>query len=388
MSAEAPVVSVEEREELRRSVRRFLEAKAPLTTARELMETSTGWDAGVWRQMAGELGLQGICVPEAYGGAGYGPAELAVVTAELGRSLYVGPYFATVALAAQALVASGDTACQQRWLPGIVDGTTTATVAVGEGHDSWLCGTAETTAVEDGAGWSLGGRKAYVVDGGDADLLLVFASTRAGLGLFGVDGEAAGVTRSGEATLDLTRRLARIDLHGARATRVDCDAQELCERLRDLAIVALAAEQVGAAERCLEITVDYARQRVAFGRPIGSYEAIKHTCANMLIAVETARSTAEHAAEVAREGGAELRIAAALAKSACSEAFTRVARDTIQVHGGIGFTWEHDAHLYLKRATADNVLLGSPAEHRARLAQMPGVLAADGADAANGGLVA
>jgi alkylation response protein AidB-like acyl-CoA dehydrogenase len=371
MNVQDTQTSPEEREELRRSVRRFLQEKSPMAATRDLMSSPTGTDSGVWSQMADQLGLQGICVPEEFGGAGYGPVELAIVTEELGRCLYVGPFFATVALAAQALVASEDATSQQRWLPGIVDGTTTATVAAGEGDDSWVCGPAAARAVDDGDGWALTGEKTYVVDGAEADLLLVFASTPTGLGLFGVQGDAAGVSRTSDLPLDLTRRLGRVRLDGAAGSRVDCDAEALCARLRDLAVVALAAEQVGGAQRCLETAVDYARLRVAFGRPIGSYEAIKHTCADMLIAVETARSIAGHAAEAARDAGAELPLAAAMAKSACSEAFLSVARDNIQVHGGIGFTWEHDAHLYLKRATADSAWLGTPTEHRRRLAEMP-----------------
>ena len=365
----------EEQEELRASVRRFLADKAPSEAVRRWMESDEGHDPALWQQMAGQLGLQGIAVPEEHGGAGYGPVELGIVLEEMGRSLLPAPFFATVALAGQALTASDDVEAQARWLPGIADGSLTATVALSEERGGASLDAVTTRAEHDSGAWRLTGTKMFVVDGASADLLLVVARAEEGLGLFAVAGAAEGVTSTRLDALDLTRRLGRVELAGAPAVRVgpDGDAREFLQRVLDLAVVALAHEQVGGAAACLDTAVEYAKIRVQFNRPIGSFQAIKHKCADLLLEVEAARSAAYSAAWNAAEDPAELPVSAALAGSYCAEAYTHAAKENIQIHGGIGFTWEHDAHLYLKRAKSSELLFGAPGQHRARLADLVGI---------------
>jgi alkylation response protein AidB-like acyl-CoA dehydrogenase len=365
----------EEQEELRASVRRFLADKAPSEAVRRWMDSEEGHDPTLWKQMAGQLGLQGLAIPEEHGGAGYGPVELGIVLEELGRAITPTPFFATVALAGQALVHSGDTAAQARWLPAIADGTLTATLALSEERGGAALDAVTTSAVRDGDGWALTGTKMFVVDGASADLVLLVARADEGLGLFAVEAGAAGMTRTPLDALDLTRRLGRIDVDATPAQRVGTagDATEFLQRALDLAVVALAHEQVGGASACLDTAVEYAKIRVQFDRPIGSFQAIKHKCADLLVEVESARSAAYSAAWAAAEDPAELPVAAALAGSYCSEAYTHAAKENIQIHGGIGYTWEHDAHLFLKRAKSSELLFGTPVRHRARLADLIGI---------------
>jgi alkylation response protein AidB-like acyl-CoA dehydrogenase len=369
----------DEQEELRASLRRFLAEKSPSAAVRRAMESEEGHDPEVWRQMAEQLGLQGIAIAEEHGGAGFGPVELGIVLEEMGRALLPAPFFATVALAGQALTASGDEDARARWLPGIADGSLTATLAVSEESGSWSLDDVAATAVRAGDGWAVSGCKMFVVDGDSADLLLVVARAGDELGLFAVEGGADGVTRTRLDTLDPTRRLGRVELTAAPAVPVGTpgDSRAFLQRALDLAVVALAAEQVGGAAACLDLAVEYAKIRVQFGRPIGSFQAIKHKCADMLLEVESARSAAYHAASVAAappgDDTGELPVAAALAGAYCSVAYTHAAKENVQIHGGIGYTWEHDAHLYLKRAKSAELLLGAPVRHRARLADLVGI---------------
>ena len=361
----------EEQEQLRTTLRRFLADKAPSAEVRRAMDSDEGYDPRLWRQMADQLGLHGLALPEVYGGSGGGPVELGIVLEELGRVLLPSPYFATVALAGQALAASNDEAAQARWLPAIADGSTTATLALAEESGSWRLEDVESTATDT----TVSGTKMFVVDGHTADLILVVARTGTGPALFAVDGDAPGVTRTRLETLDPTRRLARVDLDAAPARRVgpEGDASAYLRTVLDLVAVALAAEQVGGAQACLDAAVEYAKVRVQFGRPIGSFQAVKHKCADLLVQVEGARSAAYHATTVAAEGSSELPVSAALAAACCADAFTHAAKENIQIHGGIGYTWEHDAHLYLKRAKSSEQLFGGPATHRTRLADLVGI---------------
>lgn len=378
----------EERDELRSALRRLLAEKSPSAAVRRWMESGEGYDPALWRQLAGQLGLTGIAVPEEYGGSGGTAVELGVVLEELGKALLPSPYFATVALAGQALTASGDRAAQARWLPGIAAGELTATVAVAEERGSWRVEDVATTATRvDEAGWTVSGTKMFVVDGATAGLLLVVAGTEAGPGLFAVENGVPGVTRTPLDALDPTRRLARVELDGVRALRVgpDGDATAYLRTVLDLAAVGLASEQVGGAQACLDAAVEYAKTRVQFGRPIGSFQAVKHACADLLLAVEAARSAAHHAVTVAAQEQAgeqaaesagepaELPTSAALAAAYCAGTYTHAAKQNIQIHGGIGYTWEHDAHLHLRRAKSSEHLLGAPAAHRARLADLVGI---------------
>ncbi|WP_406446297.1 acyl-CoA/acyl-ACP dehydrogenase [Streptomyces sp. NBC_00631] len=372
-----PAARTEEHEALRSTLRRFLAQKAPGEATRRVMESEEGHDPLLRREMAAGLGLHGIALPERYGGFGGGPVELGIVLEELGRTLLPSPYFATVALAGQALAASGDHPAKARWLPAIADGSLTGTLALAEESGSCHVEDVTTEAVPGDAGPRVSGTKMFVVDGHSADLILVVARTDTGPGLFAVDGTAPGVTRTPLETLDPTRRLARIDLDGAPALRVgpQGDATAYLRTVTELAAVALAAEQVGGAQACLDAAVAYAKVRVQFGRPIGSFQAVKHKCADMLVKVEAARSAVYHALSVAAGGPAGLPVAAALAAVCSAEAFTHAAKENIQIHGGIGCTWEHDAHLYLRRAKSSEQLLGSPAAHRRRLADLVGISA-------------
>ncbi|MFG2959076.1 acyl-CoA dehydrogenase family protein [Streptomyces sp. NPDC048291] len=373
----------EEHEQLRATLRRFLADKAPGEAVRRSMESADGHDPALRRRMADELGLLGLALPEEYGGFGGGPVELGLVLEELGRALLPSPYFATVALAGQALVVSGDETARARWLPAIADGSLTGTLALAEERGSWHVEDVRAGAVPEPGdahrGWRVTGTKMFVVDGHSADLVLVVARAATGPRLFAVEGTAPGVTRTRLETLDPTRRLARIDLDGAPAQAVGPEAATgYLRRVTDLATVALAAEQAGGAQACLDAAVAYAKVRVQFGRPIGSFQAVKHKCADTLVKVEAARSAVYHALSVVAANPsewAERAAAVAVAAVCCADAYTHAAKENIQIHGGIGYTWEHDAHLHLKRAKSSEQLLGSPATHRRRLAGLVGISA-------------
>ena len=365
----------EEQEELRRTVRRFFEDKSPVSEVRRLMETTDGYDPAFWSQMADQLGLQSLTIPEEYGGSGFGYVELIVVLEEMGRALVCAPYFSSVALAANALLHSGDEKAKSEYLPGIASGQTVATLAYTEPSGRWDLGGIELEATGSGDSWTLSGVKSYVLDGHTASLLLVAARTPGGVSLFAVDGDAPGLTRTPLATMDQTRKQAKLELSGVPGRLIGDEgaAGPLLQKTLDLAAVALAAEQVGGAQRVLEMSVEYAKSRIQFGRPIGSFQAIKHKCADMLLEVESAKSAAYYAGWAASEDNEELPVTACLAKAYCSEAYFHAAAENIQIHGGIGFTWEHDAHLYFKRAKSSELILGDPSYHRELLAQRIGI---------------
>jgi alkylation response protein AidB-like acyl-CoA dehydrogenase len=365
----------EEQEELRRTVRQFLDQKSPETEVRRLMETDQGYDEAVWKQMGEQLGLQGLAIPEEYGGSGYSYIELIVILEEMGRRLLAAPYFSTVVLAANTLIHSGDDAAKQAHLPGIATGETIATLAFTEESGRWDEGGITATATQSGDGWTISGTKSYVLDGHVADLILVAARTGAGVSIFAVPSDASGLTRTLLTTMDQTRKQAKLDFAEVPATLVGTDGAgwATIERVLDLAAVALAAEQVGGAQFVLDMAVQYAKDRIQFGRPIGSFQAIKHKCADMLLEVESAKSAAYYAGWCAAELNDELPSVAALAKAYCSEAYFHATAENIQIHGGIGFTWEHPAHLYFKRAKSSELLFGDPAYWRELLAQRIGI---------------
>jgi len=377
-----------EQRELRESVRRFLAERAPLTKVRDLMETADGTDPDVWRQASAQLGLPGIAVPEEYGGAGFSFAEQAIVLEELGAALFTGPYLASAVLAAAALLASDDTETMKDLLPGIAAGETVATLAFTEDGGSWdpasirLAATRNATtrnaATKDTtSGWRLDGHKSFVLDGHSADLILAVAATETDgkLSLFAVTGTANGLTRQALPTLDQTRKLARLSFNHtpARLVGEPGAARAVLDHTLDVAAVALAAEQLGGAQRALDMAVQYARVRHQFGRPIGSFQAIKHRCADLLLEVESLRSAVGYAAAAVAAGSTEVPVLAPLLKAYASEVYSHVAGENIQIHGGIGFTWEHDAHLYLKRAKASELFLGDASYHRERLATRIGL---------------
>jgi alkylation response protein AidB-like acyl-CoA dehydrogenase len=365
----------DEQEELRRTLRHFCENRSPSAEVRRLMASTEGYSPPVWDQMASQLGLQALTIPERYGGAGLGYVELAIVLEEMGRSLLCSPYFATVGMAANALLCSGDDDACATYLPSIATGETIATLALAEDTGRWDTGGIQLTAERSGSSWVLDGHKSFVVDGAIANLVLVAARSGSGVSLFAVEGNAAGSSRTPLLTLDQTRKLARLEFARTPARLIggEGDAWPGLSRALDLALIALAAEEVGGAQRCLDMSVDYARMRYQFGRPIGSFQAIKHRCADMLLQVESARSAAQYAAWAAAEDSEEVPVVASLSKATCSDAYFFTAAENIQVHGGIGFTWDHDAQLYFKRAKSSQLFLGDTAYHREQLAQRIGV---------------
>jgi alkylation response protein AidB-like acyl-CoA dehydrogenase len=361
-----------EQEELRSVVRQFLEEKAPESAVREQMESGAGFDPALWEQMAGQLGLPGLAIPEEYGGMGFGFVELAVVLEEMGRSLVCAPYFSTIVLAAHALLLSGDATAQACWLPRLARGHSIATVAYTDNGSTWDDDVIQTVARRCGDTWELSGSKSYVVDGHIADLLLVAAQTPAGLSMFSVEGSAEGLDRTPLITMDQTRKLANLTFDATPAVLIGADggAADSFATVAAIARTALALEQVGGAAKCLDTAVAYAKTRVQFGRPIGSFQSIKHKCADMLLELEAAKSAAYYAAWCASELNDELPAAASLAKAYCSDAYLHIAAENVQIHGGIGFTWEHSAHIYFKRAKSSQVLLGDPVYHREKVAQL------------------
>ncbi len=365
----------EEQEELRKTVRQFLEAKSSEAAVREQMETEAGFDPAVWSQMADQMGLQGLAIPEEFGGSGFGYVELGIVLEEMGRSLLCAPFFSSVVLAANTLIHSGDEAAKAAHLPGIASGETIATLAFTEPSGKWDESGITMQATAAGGGWTLDGTKMFVLDGHTANLIIVAARTGKGVSLFTVAGDAAGLTRTALSTMDQTRKQAKLEFAGTPATLIGAEGNgwNVLNTVLDLAAVGLAAEQVGGAQKVLEMAVEYAKVRVQFGRPIGSFQAIKHKCADMLLEVESAKSAAYYGMWCAAEMNDELPSVASLAKAYCSEAYFHATAENIQIHGGIGFTWEHPAHLYFKRAKSSELLFGDPTYHRELLAQRIGI---------------
>jgi len=366
-----------EQQMLRDTAHRFLQDKAGPAVVREIMETESGFDDGLWNEIA-EQGWQAMHIPESYGGAGFSYLELIVLMEEMGAMLFPAPFFSTVVLGANAILVGGSEAQRAEILPEVASGRLRLAIAQLEESGRWDESGIAMEAVPDGDGYRLSGTKLYVVDGHTAHTLIVAARTPAGVSLFLVAADSPGVTRTRLETMDMTRKQAQVvfDNVGVAAGAMlggDGTGWETLTKVSDLASVALAAESVGGAQRCLDQSVEYAKVRVQFGRPIGSFQAIKHKCADMLVQVESARSAAYYAAWAAAEDNEELGVVAPLAKSYCSEAFFFCAAENIQIHGGIGFTWEHDAHLYFKRAKSSELLGGSPAHHRALLAERLGL---------------
>ncbi|GHF35528.1 alkylation response protein AidB-like acyl-CoA dehydrogenase [Amycolatopsis bartoniae] len=342
--------------ELAQIVRGFLDKHAPVTVPGE----PTPYDAKVWRLACDQLELAALALPERYGGAGFGVTEQAVAASEMGRALLASPYFASVVLAANTLLVSGDDEVCAEVLPGLARGTTTAAVA-------WQ--PCDKTIVDGEV--RLSGSMDAVLDGATADFVVVPADSS----LYLVDTRSADVGRTALSGLDWTRPHAALELDGvpARPFGTPGAATGVLRDVRRLATVVLAAEQAGAGERVLEMTVEYSLDRVQFGRPIGSFQAIKHKCAELLVRLRCARAAVDYAAKVADVRPDALELAAALAGSSATNAFLTTCLDSIQIHGGVGFTWEHRAHLYLRRALSSERLLGDPARHAETLGRLLGV---------------
>lgn len=366
----------DERRELACAVTAFLDKYSPETEVRRLMENGGAPDPAVWSQMARQLGLPGLIVPEEYGGGGFGFVDFALVAECTGANLLVAPLLSTVA-AASAVTLSTDEELKRDYLPKLASGEWIGTLALAEEKGNWEASAVDAVAETGADGKPLiTGVKMYVVDGQHADLFVVSARSPLGSsGLYVVEANSPGVAVTALSTVDMTRPQARVEFASvaARPLTDGADSEAVIERVAATAAIILAAEQVGGAQRCLDMAVAYAKVRVQFGRPIGSFQAIKHKCADMLVDVESARSAAYYAAGVLDDDSENLLIAAALAKAHCSAAYTRVSAENIQIHGGIGFTWDHPAQLYFKRAKTSEILFGDPAWQRERLATLVGI---------------
>jgi alkylation response protein AidB-like acyl-CoA dehydrogenase len=366
----------EEQDALRATVRRFCDERSPSAEVRRLMETPEGFDPDVWKQLANELGLCGIHIPEGEGGQGFTFVELTIVLEEMGRALLCAPFFSSICLAANAILNSGTDEERRSLLLPIAAGDVRAAFAFTEPSGDW--GADGITVQADGN--VLSGTKTYVIDGHTADLIVVVArdpgsSGVDGISFFTVDGEAKGLTRTPLETLDKTRKQAELVFDGVEATPLG-DRGAGWPALRktlNQAAVCLAAESVGGSEKTMDMAVQYAKDRYQFGRPIGSFQAIKHKCADMLLRLESAKSAAYYAAWAATEDNEELTIASSLAKAFCTESYFANSRENIQIHGGIGFTYEHDCHLYYRRAKSAELFLGDPTYHRELIADKLGI---------------
>ncbi|MGW9131885.1 acyl-CoA dehydrogenase family protein [Streptomyces sp. NPDC055681] len=362
-----PFALSEEQNELSATVRSLLARRSDSGTVRRVVETAPGYDEGLWRTLCDQVGAAGLAIPEQYGGAGFTLFETHVVLEQLGAALTPSPLLGSGVLAAQALLLSRNEAACERLLPGIAEGTRIAAVAWAGEDGRWRTDRCEVQAT-GGDGWTLSGSATLVLDGAAADVLLVVATVGPGqVGLFEADPADDRVRRTLTPAMDTTLRLARVEFDGVPGTPLALDAADLLGTLYDIAAVAVTALQVGAAQRGLDMTVAYSKERVQFGRPIGSFQALKHRMADMLVEVETARSASWAAAWSAAQLEPELRERAALAKAWCSESLNKVAAETVQLHGGIAITWEHDAQMVFKRAHATSQLFGQPHEHRQRL---------------------
>ena len=360
-----------EQEEFRAILRRYLEDKSPPAVVRRLMETEAGWERDGWRDLNQTLGLSGVHIPEAYGGQGFGPFELGIVLEEMGRALLCAPYFASVVLAATAIMNAGTEAQKRALLPSIAAGDAVATLAFTEPNGRWDTAGIAMMAASAGGKFRLDGVKSFVLDGHTADLIVVLARRPGstgddGLSFFTVPGDAPGLTRHALKVLDPTRKQARLDFSAVEADLLGEEAAAAAPfaRTKVLAAVCLANEMIGGAERLRQSALDYANLRVQFGRTIASFQSMKHKQADMLVDVELAKSAAYYAAAAAAEDDAELPALASLAKACASDAYIQTAINTIQIHGGIGFTWDNDTHLWFKRAKSSEVFLGDPTWHR------------------------
>ncbi len=365
--AESEFVFTGEQAQLRDAVRKFSADNFGEARARTQMESEPRFDRKVWQRLGSELGVLGLSVPEADGGVGGTLVDQAIAVEELGAALATGPLFGTVFLAIPALVAASAGPDRDDLLGALVEGTRTAAFAVPD-----RAGAFDPTAITVTGTERLTGRVERVVDADAADELLVAATGPGGVALYAVDVNGPGVHRIPLVTLDLTRPQATIELSDAPARLLagPDEADRVITHALQVGSTLLAAEQIGAAAHLLNLAVEYAKSRLQFGRPIGSFQAVKHRLAEGMVDLEHARSATYHAVWALSDGSDDPALSAAIAQALASAAFSRIATDTIQVHGGIGFTREHQAHLYFKRATTDAALLGSAEAHRNRVAEL------------------
>ena len=369
----------DEQELLRSTARKFFENECGSDTVRRLMETPEGISPDLWTKLA-EQGWLGLVYPEAYDGMGLGLVDLVVLMEEMGRAVVPGPYFSAVLLGGLAIAEAGSEAQKKEWLPKIAAGDRRVALAWMEPSAQLGPAGVTLTAVEKGGRYTLSGTKLFVHDAHTADGLVVAARTRPGAGADGVSlfllpKGTKGLEVTLLPTMDQTRKLCEVALSDV---TVGSDALlgaagagwAPLARVLDRATVALCAEMCGGAQKVLDMTVEYAKIRQAFGRPIGSYQGVKHRAADMLVDVENSKSITYYAAWALDEGAAEAPLAVSMAKAYVSDAYRRVAAAGIQLHGGIGFTWEHDLHLYFKRAKGSEFTFGDATHHRERVAQL------------------
>lgn len=363
----------EEQDQFREVIQRFTKRCSPSSEVRRLMDSADGYDPGVWQQLSRGLGLTGLQVPETYGGSGFGFIELSIAAEEMGRALLCAPFFASTVLATNAIINGATQAAKEELLPVIATGECIAALAVSEASGDWDVGGIALTAIQDEEDYVLNGTKKFVIDGHTAEVLIVAArapgtSGDEGISLFKVLRDAAGLERRLLETIDTTRKQAELVFDGVRGkliSEVGAGAGAIT-RTFDQAAVVLANEMVGGAQALLEAALEYSKLRMQFGRTIGSFQAIKHKCADLLLHVEMAKAAAYYAAAAIDENDPDVPALASLAKATAADTYMHTAAQCIQIHGGVGFTWDHDTHLWFKRAKSSEVLLGDPTYHRER----------------------
>ncbi len=372
----------EEQQMIRETAESFFNDVSTSEAIRQAMATESGYDAELWQRICTELYFQAITIPEEFGGMGLGFVELVAIMEQMGRFVVCAPFFSTVCMASTALLIAANKDQQAEYFAKILEGET-ATLAYTSTVDCGIDGVTATYSKE-GDSFIINGDYRYVVDGHTAQNLIVAAreqgaSGNDGIALFVLPTETDGVTATWLPTMDQTRKQAALTFNNVSVTSAHVMAENAAEQLAkilDLATICLSAEQVGGAQQVLDITVDYMKERVQFDRPVASFQGVKHRAADMMTKSEAARSGVYYAACIAQEAlvegplAAELTEAASIAKANCSDAYFQNAGDGIQLHGGVGFTWEYDVHLYFKRAKSSEHLLGSPSYHRERLASI------------------
>ena len=364
----------ETQQTLKNTVRKFLSAECPPAEVRRLMETETADDASLWKKMA-DQGWTGMLVPEQYGGFGMGMVEMAATLEEMGRALLPGPFFSTVVMAGTLIEQAGNEAQKHKYLGPIARGEIKAAVAFLEDPPSWTPQGVQLNARPSGGGYVLDGTKLFVPDAGVAEITAVIARLEGELALFIVERGAQGVAISPMSSIDLTRKVYEVRFQGVRVApdamlASGQSAVQALGRARSMATAGLVAEMTGGMQRLLDLTVEYAKTRKQFGRPIGQFQAVQHQCADMLVYTESSRSAAYYAAYAIQEGIPQAPLAVSVAKAYASEAYRETGNRAIQVHGGMGFTWENDAHLYYRRAKVSEQMFGDATFHREAIAKI------------------
>lgn len=366
----------EEQEEFRSFLRRFLEEKSPTTEVRRLMATDAGWEKEQWRKVNTELGLTAIAIPEEYGGQGFGLSEQCIVLEEMGRSLLCAPYFSSAVLTANAILYGASEEYKQKYLPEIASGDLTASLAFTEETGAWDISSMSMCAEKTENTYRLTGVKSFVLDGHMSDLIIVLAKVNDNSGsqrlaLFSVDSTATGLTKNLLNSTDQTRKLAKLMFTDVEATCISSedDVTEAMQKTFLKSCIGLSNEMVGGAERLREDTLEYVKMRMQFGRSIASFQVTKHKATDMLADVELAKSAAYYAAAAFDDGESDIAATASIAKASASEAYMQTAINAVQMHGGIGFTWDNDTHLWFKRAKSSEVFLGTADFHRELMMQ-------------------